>query len=48
MKGSLYPKVLETTGHEYGDHYIEVWRAMNIFIESGELRSGHLRALKPY
>lgn len=46
MKGPLYPKMVEILGHEYADHYVEVWRAMNVVIESGELRPGHLRAIK--
>lgn len=46
MKGPLYPKMVEMLGHENADHYVEVWRAMNFVIESGELRPGHLRAIK--
>ena len=46
MKGPLYPKMVEMLGHEYADHEVEIWRAMNLVIESGELRPGHLRATK--
>jgi len=47
MKGPLYPKMVEYLGHEYADHEVEIWRAMNLVIESGELRPGHFRAIKP-
>jgi hypothetical protein len=29
---------------ENADSYLEIWRAMNVVLESGELRPGHLRA----
>jgi hypothetical protein len=32
---------------ENADSYLEIWRAMNVVLESGELRPGHLRAIKP-
>jgi phosphoethanolamine N-methyltransferase len=46
MKGSLYPEMVERLGRENADRYVEIWRAMNLVIESGELRPGHLRAIK--
>jgi len=47
MKGPLYPEMVEMLGRENADRYIEIWRAMNLVIKSGELRPGHLRAIKP-
>ena len=47
LKGPLYPKMAELLGQKYADRYVEIWRAMNHVIESGELRPGHLRAAKP-
>jgi len=47
MKGPLYPEMVEMLGRKNADRYVEVWRAMNLVIESGELRPGHLRAIKP-
>lgn len=46
MKGPLYPRMVELLGRENADKYIEIWRAMNFVINSGELRPGHLRAIK--
>ena len=46
MKGPLYPKMKSMLGQDNADRYIEIWRAMNIVLESGELRPGHLRAVK--
>ena len=46
MKGPLYPQMETTLGREYADRYVEVWRSMNVVLESGELRPGHLRAIK--
>ena len=47
MKGPLYPEMVEMLGRKNADRYVEVWRAANLVIESGELRPGHLRAIKP-
>ena len=46
MKGPLYPQMLSLLGREHADRYVEIWRAMTIVIESGELRPHHLRAVK--
>jgi len=46
MKGPLYIQMETTLGREYADRYVEIWRAMNVVLESGELRPGHLRAIK--
>jgi hypothetical protein len=34
-------------GKGFVDHEIEVWRALTVVVDSGELRPGHLRARKP-
>jgi phosphoethanolamine N-methyltransferase len=47
MKGPLYPKMAEMLGSENADRYVEIWRAMNLVLESGELCPGHFRAVKP-
>lgn len=47
MKGPLYPTLVERAGREESDRIIEVWRAMCIVLESGELRPSHIRAVKP-
>jgi len=47
MKGPMYPQIETTLGREYADQYVETWRSMNVVLESGELRPGHLRAIKP-
>ena len=47
MKGPICPKLVELLGQAHADRYIEIWRAMNLVLESGELRPGHLGATKP-
>ena len=47
MKGALYPQMKAKLGREYADRSVEIWRSMNVVLESGELRPGHLRAIKP-
>ena len=47
MRGPLYHKMVDMVGRENADRQVEVWRTMNIVLENGELRPGHLRAVKP-
>ncbi len=47
MKGPSYSQMKSLLGRDHADRYVEIWRAMNIVIESGELRPHHLRAVKP-
>jgi SAM-dependent methyltransferase len=47
LAGPLYDKLVARVGKAFVDHEIEVWRAMTIVVDSGELRPGHLRARKP-
>jgi phosphoethanolamine N-methyltransferase len=47
LAGPLYDKLVARVGKDFVDHEIEVWRAMTVVVDSGELRPGHLRARKP-
>ena len=47
MNGPFYPEMVGRLERENADRYVEIWRAMNLVIENGELRPGHLRAIKP-
>ena len=46
LAGPLYDKLVARVGKAFVDHEIEVWRAMTVVVDSGELRPGHLRARK--
>jgi len=47
LAGPLYNQLVARVGKAFVDHEIEVWRAMTVVVDSGELRPGHLRARKP-
>jgi phosphoethanolamine N-methyltransferase len=47
LAGPLYERLVATVGKDFADHEIEVWRAMTVVVDRGELRPGHLRARKP-
>lgn len=47
MKGPLFDQVTELIGSEKRDHFIKDWAAMVRVLESGELRSGYIRAQRP-
>ena len=47
MKGPLYSQMESLLGRNNADHFLGIWRAMTIVLESGELRPHHLRAVKP-
>jgi phosphoethanolamine N-methyltransferase len=47
MKGPLYETLIEKAGQAEADRNIEVWRTMCVVLDSGELRPGHMRAVKP-
>jgi phosphoethanolamine N-methyltransferase len=47
LAGPLYQQLVARVGKAFVDHEIEVWRAMTVVVDSGELRPGHLRARKP-
>jgi len=47
IKGPLYKILVERAGQAETDRNIEVWRTMCVVLDSGELRPGHMRAVKP-
>jgi len=47
LAGPLYDRLAARVGKDFVDHEIEVWRALTVVVDSGELRPGHLRARKP-
>lgn len=47
LRGSLYARLVERVGEEFTRHEIEVWRALTVVLDSGDLRPTHLRARKP-
>ena len=47
IKGPLYDTLVECAGKPETDRLLEVWRTMCVVLDSGELRPGHMRAVKP-
>jgi phosphoethanolamine N-methyltransferase len=47
LDGPLRPRLEAELGREFLDHEVEVWRALAVVTESGELGAGHFRARKP-
>jgi phosphoethanolamine N-methyltransferase len=47
LSGPLYERLAAQVGKDFVDHEIEVWRALTVVVDSGDLRPGHLRARKP-
>lgn len=47
LAGPLYDRLAARVGKDFLDHEIEVWRALTVVVDSGELRPAHLRARKP-
>lgn len=47
LAGPLYETLAAKVGKDFVDHEIEVWRALTVVVDSGELRPAHLRARKP-
>lgn len=47
LSGPLYERLAAKVGKDFLDREIEVWRAMTVVVDSGELRPSHLRARKP-
>ena len=48
MKGPLYQTLVDRAGQAEANRNIEVWRTMCVVLDSGELRPGHMRAVKPH
>jgi SAM-dependent methyltransferase len=47
MEGSLGPLIVSRIGAERARYFIDDWRQMVRVLERGELRPGHLKAVKP-
>ena len=47
MEGPLHPMIAQRIGFERARHFIDNWRQLVIVLERGELRPGHLKAVKP-
>ena len=47
MEHSLRPMIEQRIGPERARHFIDNWRQLVIVLERGELRPGHLKAVKP-
>ena len=47
LSGPLYARLAGQLGEEFTRHEIEVWRALTVVLDSGELRPTHLRARRP-
>ena len=47
MEGPLQPMIAQRIGVERARHFIANWRQLVIVLARGELRPGHLKAVKP-
>ena len=47
LAGKHYEYLVEKLGREFADHEVEVWRALKVVVDSGELMPCHLHAEKP-
>lgn len=47
LEGPLRPTLTASVGADFLEHEIDVWRALCVVTESGELGAGHFRAVKP-
>ena len=47
MEGALRPLIVSRIGEERARYFIDDWRQMVLVLERGELRPGHLKAVKP-
>lgn len=47
LAGPLYDDLVAKTSKEFVDHEIDVWNALKVVVDSGELRPTHMRARKP-
>ncbi|MBI4932291.1 MAG: methyltransferase domain-containing protein [Actinobacteria bacterium] len=47
LDGPLRPQLESSLGREFLEHELDVWRALCVVTESGELGAGHFRAVKP-
>jgi ubiquinone/menaquinone biosynthesis C-methylase UbiE len=47
MEGPLHLMIAQRIGFERARHFIDNWRQLVVVLERGELRPGHLKAVKP-
>jgi phosphoethanolamine N-methyltransferase len=47
MQGELHPLISDRIGADRAEHFIADWRQMVVVLDRGELRPGHLKAVKP-
>lgn len=47
LDGPLRAALEAEVGHDFLEHELEVWRALCVVTEKGELGAGHFRAVKP-
>ena len=47
MEGLLNPLIISRIGNQRAQHFVDNWRQLVIVLERGELRPGHLKAVKP-
>lgn len=47
LDGPLRPRLEADLGRDFLEHELDVWRALCVVTESGELGAGHFRAAKP-
>lgn len=47
IRGPLYARLCAAVGNAETDRYVDVWTKLCAVVESGELRPGHFRGLKP-
>jgi SAM-dependent methyltransferase len=47
MEGNLKPTILARIGPARTRHFLDNWRQLVLVLDRGELRPGHLKAVKP-
>ena len=47
MEGRLNPVIVQRIGAERARHFVDNWRQLVVVLKRGELRPGHLKAVKP-
>jgi hypothetical protein len=47
MEGELMPVITAKIGADRARYFLDDWRQLVLVLERGELRPGHLKAIKP-
>ena len=47
LAGPLYNGLVEKVGQEFVNHSVDIWRALKVVVDRGEMRPTHVRASKP-